>query len=551
MNDDLFERILDGTLDDAAAGALLRQCEEDPTRLEELLDFIWQDIQLKELGEDRQRLPATPAFSFQDDQRRFLDQLCRAAESSPSLAESREEPAAREAAPRSTFGKPDQKIVSKRKTSLIPLVACLVCFLAWIGLSFMEITGTSWEDLVGRSRSRETRRPVLALLSETVEPVWSRQTPAYRSGEALQSETLTLLSGIFSLLLSDGTKIIVSGDSVVSLDSPDRVSCRRGKFSFQVPPRQQKLEVALPECTIVVLGTTFSVHSTDQGSEIHLLSGRIELKDFAGNASTVHRLQSGQAVRIDSAGKIESLSADPEKCISEETMAHWVTFSKEQEKERWFASRRNWSQENGLRLGLDFEGASEDAAGSLAPIIRGGRSVEGRFVGKKALRFSQPEDGVFLSGICEPDSLTLAASLRPDAFNESDSTLFFSQKNVRGSAFWRINSNGTVIFGGANENRVGSFRSSKPLVPEQLGHWLHLAVVVDQERKTVTHYFNGRAVSTEKIPEKLRIRIDDAVIGRGHDGGRPRSFNGCIDEFRIFDRALTPEEIRGIVEGTF
>jgi len=81
-------------------------------------------------------------------------------------------------------------------------------------------------------------------------------------------------------------------------------------------------------------------------------------------------------------------------------------------------------------------------------------------------------------------------------------------------------------------------------VPVQIGQWVFLASVYDQQAKTVTLYVNG-----------VRKQIENAELGTGHPflylGANPsfgEQFTGLIDEVRIYGRALSAAEIEGLRE---
>jgi hypothetical protein len=66
----------------------------------------------------------------------------------------------------------------------------------------------------------------------------------------------------------------------------------------------------------------------------------------------------------------------------------------------------------------------------------------------------------------------------------------------------------------------------------------------------VTHYVNGVAVSRHVLKLEPPFQIGDAELGNWNPGrfSRPapyfiRHFSGVMDEFALFNRALTDEEI--------
>lgn len=84
------------------------------------------------------------------------------------------------------------------------------------------------------------------------------------------------------------------------------------------------------------------------------------------------------------------------------------------------------------------------------------------------------------------------------------------------------------------------------------GRWIQLATTFDSERAEVAHYLNGEILNRESVPEPMLVRavkIGAASIGNWSEPKRHdpdfaiRNLNGAIDEFLLFDTALSPAEI--------
>src|SRR5207244_10538716 len=86
------------------------------------------------------------------------------------------------------------------------------------------------------------------------------------------------------------------------------------------------------------------------------------------------------------------------------------------------------------------------------------------------------------------------------------------------------------------------------LTPDRFGHWLHLAVVYDRQAGLVTHYVDGRAAAQLPVEFDIPLRIGDAEIGNWNMATHRnktaiRFLSGCMDEFMMFSRALSEQEI--------
>jgi hypothetical protein len=87
----------------------------------------------------------------------------------------------------------------------------------------------------------------------------------------------------------------------------------------------------------------------------------------------------------------------------------------------------------------------------------------------------------------------------------------------------------------------------------QFSQWLHLAAVVDGERRRVVHYVNGKAVSRHALTHPPPYRVGAAELGNWNPGEIPnkppfliRHFSGAMDEFTLFDRALSDADIQAL-----
>ena len=91
------------------------------------------------------------------------------------------------------------------------------------------------------------------------------------------------------------------------------------------------------------------------------------------------------------------------------------------------------------------------------------------------------------------------------------------------------------------------------------GEWMHLASVFDPGKRAVSHFVNGKQISTQEIIDRFfidTVRIGNAEIG---NWGQPfredpwfaiRNLNGRMDEFAIFREALDEAEIAKLYQSS-
>jgi hypothetical protein len=73
-----------------------------------------------------------------------------------------------------------------------------------------------------------------------------------------------------------------------------------------------------------------------------------------------------------------------------------------------------------------------------------------------------------------------------------------------------------------------------------LNQWSHLAVVFDGLQ--VRYYLNGVLVTTASLPATITARSNPFRIGA--DNNTQQFFKGSLDEARVYNRALTAQEVQ-------
>lgn len=85
-----------------------------------------------------------------------------------------------------------------------------------------------------------------------------------------------------------------------------------------------------------------------------------------------------------------------------------------------------------------------------------------------------------------------------------------------------------------------------PAVDLPLGTWTHFAGVRDMSANTLTLYVNGVAKYTRSLCGVAGRTYSRVVLGMQMDNVN-RSFDGAIDEFRLYDRVLSGAEVQGLM----
>lgn len=142
------------------------------------------------------------------------------------------------------------------------------------------------------------------------------------------------------------------------------------------------------------------------------------------------------------------------------------------------------------------------------------------------------------------DSFTIETFVK--AYNipssESDAGIIMKGKYIYGiTRDERKDSNGIWIY--INDNI--SLRS----VDFITGYWQHIIFSYDKNLpdKNVKFYINGSLKGTKDYHESLDISTDNLYVGKG----RNQYFHGFIDDIKIYNRALSEEEITHIFKNKF
>ncbi|MCZ7381562.1 MAG: zinc-ribbon domain-containing protein [Candidatus Methanoperedens sp.] len=91
---------------------------------------------------------------------------------------------------------------------------------------------------------------------------------------------------------------------------------------------------------------------------------------------------------------------------------------------------------------------------------------------------------------------------------------------------------------GESDSQKGSIISQKL----ESGRWYHVALSYDNNY--VILYLNGQKVNSSSLSGELKDSDDKFWIGRNGQAGQPMYYHGLIDEIRIYNRALSAEEIK-------
>ncbi len=172
----------------------------------------------------------------------------------------------------------------------------------------------------------------------------------------------------------------------------------------------------------------------------------------------------------------------------------------------------------------------------------------------QGLMFDANDDEVFMGSPASVDNLpvlTISVWAKANSYGENVQGYFVNKggTSLLGWRFQKI-STGTAVkfqvdYDGASDLQV----NGTALAASDFGKWIHWVVTWDGTANTsgVHIYKNGAEVTYGSTSNGLGNRVDDSaqnlVIGNQDNAGTSRTFDGSMDEFRLYNRVLSAAEI--------
>lgn len=356
-----------------------------------------------------------------------------------------------------------------------------------------------------------------------------------------------LESGVIHLRLDNGADIVVRSPATFRLHDSFHMELLKGDLRAVVPPSAEGFTVAAPKVDYEDLGTEFalSVDRTTGTSELHVFDGQVDAKE-PQSKTIISSITEGQSIQF-TGGNPEKIDAPD---LNRYPTAEAIGFL------RWQQQSAGFGKSDPDLIGYyPFTEAEELRNEAANPVtgngqIKGARWVTGRWPGKAALLFDRDTDFVELNILGEYGELTFAAWLKIDRYEFSHSAIFNSNGWQRSDVHWQIHRTGSMRIGchGATGGQRPIFKKSVPT-----NRWIHVAGTISQKNKKASVYVNGELAGWQPVTASNRSRPGIGRIGgwlmeTGTDRVPIRSLRGKIDEFAIWKRALTREEILDLVD---
>ena len=413
----------------------------------------------------------------------------------------------------------------------------------------------------GDHRRGETSRAV-AMLNRVVNARWNGSERVPRLGAPLEPGRLRLDSGLAQIVFYNGARVVIEGPAELRLVSSSEAVCVRGTLTAEVPPQARGFRIVSPRLDVTDLGTAFGIKVNGDRSELHVFGGRVEFRAEKGAAA--QDLTEGRGAVVEGVGAPRLIAADPTGFAELFDLQAKSVAAEARRYDRWRESIQRLRLDPSRWVHLDFEHggapawrlANSGSRGKTVPdaTVVGCEWREGRWATKPALEFRGISDRVRLNVPGDLESVTLAEWVRVQGLDRRINSLLMSDGFLPGTLHWLIRNDGVLGLTVVGEKRSHQILASPPVLTfDQFGIWTHLAVVLDGRARQVVHYVNGRPVSRHDLRMAPPFRLGDAELGNwnahGHPGNDPfliRNFSDAVDEFCLFSRALTADEITSL-----
>lgn len=434
-------------------------------------------------------------------------------------------------------------------------IAILVALVIWWGLKPLD------NDSGRTKQAQVIEEPMtagVAVITRTLNAVWDAQTVEPAIGNPLEPSSLKLSQGFVELEFFNGARVVIEGPADLQLVSGGEFICRSGKVSAYVPRQARGFKIITPSARVVDLGTAFGLNVSDVNSDVHVFEGKVEVSEFT--AKKARTLLAGQAATLDKAGVWQDIAlnratfATPGELDSQEAIAQARLFAE------WRAASAKWRKDPSLVTYFDFEegnnrerllkNISDNAKAETDGVVIGAGWGEGRWPAKRGLDFKNLGDRVRLQIPGEYDAITLHTWVQVGNLKRTFNSLLMCDGFRMGKVHWQLDKNGAIVICIQNQEGTHGASHHSPVVitPERYGEWVQIATTVDMDKKKVKFYLDGALVGETNTSVKPPMRFGYVEIANWNSAevgtSQPfRSFIGKMDEFALFSRALSADEI--------
>lgn len=357
-----------------------------------------------------------------------------------------------------------------------------------------------------------------------------------------------LVTGMVHLRFAQGADLVLVGPARLEVKDAQHVQLLFGKIRVTAPPTAKGFTIRTDAADYVDLGTEFGLQVDAQSgaSDLYVFDGQVNIAD-PGSGKVLSEVTEGESSRyLDGmTGVAPQLTEADFPTPGAIGFQRWKRFEEEIRQDRGlvaFFPFRRMADHSVLANALSEEAMADGR-------IAGARWVSGRWPGKDALLFDRDTDFVEIDISGEYEELTVAAWLNVDRLDFGLNAILNSDGYDLGDLHFQLTRQGYprggVVIEGRFVDRV--LGNSVPI-----GEWAHVASVLSTRTRSQQIYVNG-ALARERIWESDEIvRPGSCRLGNwlpvAHAGPENRAFRGRVDELAVWNRALSEDEVKQMVE---
>lgn len=390
-----------------------------------------------------------------------------------------------------------------------------------------------------------------AQVEDLVDPHFE-EGQSYKKKQWIGREKIRLKSGLMRLYFANGAEIILEGPNEFSLNGSLDLFCHYGKIGAHIPQDAKGFRISTPLGDFIDQGTEFSLNINNEKADLSVIKGAVDVKLLEKPAV---RLKEGNSSRINKKKEIVHVPLKMEQFINSVSFETRLQKDNLQKIELKNQRRKMLTEDPDLLIYFDFTDKNlkqiKNRSVNSSKICKSGRIIgcrraEGMQDDLPALAMASSNDRVRTKLKQNCPNLTLVAKVRIDLLNETLNNILFNNstpglKPSTNVFSWHITSRGLQqIWFGAKSQR---FSSNAVPLSKLIGTWCFLSVVFNYEKKTVSFYFDGVPCGMRQWKDKEPFELGLLLLGGIPWSEKTRSLNGTIEEFLVFNKALTKKEI--------
>ncbi len=425
----------------------------------------------------------------------------------------------------------------------------------------------------------------VAHLTSSIDAQWADASRSYLEGDKLYSGPLRLVNGFVHITFEKGANMVVEAPATLAINSATEIFLEEGQIAVTIQDSEDSFIVQTPRATITDFGTEFGVNVDRNGTtESCVFEGKIELK----NRTDVNRLDNtlekkmmlytGHAAVVNTTGSIRKREIPSYTYVREREYRVKLKASRGSAYHRWLAYTYQLQQDPGLVAYYTFEkdlmnpdilhNSAKTSRGQLDGALGGeGKNPatlptwsEGRWPQKGALQFEAAK-GQFVRLPSDPrlaitGDLTTVWWMKPNPRTIPYTAVilgyggkakfdnFYYSHGLESDRYRAFHEQGPEVSGDNSKNDIEVLTDTSV----RFHQWTQVAIVRDATAQLYHFYLNGEWIESHSYDRNCDKNTPGTIerfpaIGRA-GGLRGEFYQGLLDEMAIFNRVLTPEEIR-------